>query len=132
MPPDVSAAIERLAVLLRERFGERMREYTLFGSRARGDARADSDVDLLVVVDRLDEAERSEVFDLAWRAAFLGMEGGGEYIVLAPVPYSTSQAAEHRQRERRLMREIDEQGVDLWTHAEARESGPRQVAAGAQ
>jgi uncharacterized protein len=117
LPPDVSAAIERLAALLRERFGERVREYTLFGSRARGNARADSDVDLLVVVDGLSEMERGEVFDLAWAAGVAGMEGDGEYIVLAPLPYSTGQAAEQRQRERRLMREVDERGVPLWSHS---------------
>jgi len=40
------------ARLLRERLGQRVREVVLFGSRARGDARADSDNDDVVVVDR--------------------------------------------------------------------------------
>jgi len=34
--------------------GARLRQVLLFGSRARGDAAADSDYDLLVVVDRVD------------------------------------------------------------------------------
>jgi predicted nucleotidyltransferase len=33
--------------------GERVRKIILFGSRARGDARADSDYDLLVVLDEI-------------------------------------------------------------------------------
>lgn len=37
---------------MRERLGSRVRRIVLFGSRARGDARSDSDYDVLVVVDR--------------------------------------------------------------------------------
>lgn len=97
--------------MLEARFGARVQELTLFGSRARGDAREDSDVDVLVVVDELSEPERGEVFGLAWSA---GM-GGDEYVVLAPIPYSTAQARELRRREKRLMREIAEHGVPLWS-----------------
>jgi hypothetical protein len=108
--PEVVAALECLGASLRSRFGERLQEFTLFGSRARGDAREDSDVDVLVVIDQLSERERGEVFDLAWSA---GM-GGDEYVVLAPIPYSTAQARELRSREKRLMREIANHGVPLW------------------
>jgi hypothetical protein len=45
--------------LLEEHFGERLVPATLFGSYARGDARADSDVDVAIVLDRIDSpAER--------------------------------------------------------------------------
>lgn len=37
---------------VRERLGSRVRRVVLFGSRARGDARDDSDYDVIVVVDR--------------------------------------------------------------------------------
>jgi predicted nucleotidyltransferase len=37
---------------VRERLGSRVRKVVLFGSRARGDARDDSDYDVVVVVDR--------------------------------------------------------------------------------
>jgi uncharacterized protein len=51
--PEVREAIERFRESVRSRFGGRLRQITLFGSQARGDAHADSDVDLLVVVDAL-------------------------------------------------------------------------------
>jgi len=40
------------ARLVRERLGPRVLEVVLFGSRARGEAREDSDYDVVVVVDR--------------------------------------------------------------------------------
>lgn len=107
--PEVAVALERFRQLARSRFGDRLQELTVFGSRARGDAREDSDVDILVVVDQLSESERDEVFDLAWRAAM----AGEEYVVLAPIPYSSERAAESRRLEKRLMREIDAQGIRL-------------------
>lgn len=42
----------------------------VFGSRTRGDARADSDLDLLVVVERIDPPIRAAVLEAAWRAGF--------------------------------------------------------------
>jgi uncharacterized protein len=48
--PD-AVALE-FAQLVRERLGGRVRSIILFGSRARGDARAESDYDVVVVVDR--------------------------------------------------------------------------------
>jgi predicted nucleotidyltransferase len=110
LPPDVARVLERFSGALEQRFGSRTRELKLFGSRVRGDAHEDSDVDLLVVVDDLSESERGEVFDLAWAAA----AAEDEFVVLAPIPYSTQQVAEQRRREKRLLREIDAHGVPLW------------------
>lgn len=51
-----------LAEWLHERFGDDLVEATLFGSTARGDADADSDIDLLLVFRRdLTNDERGEI-----------------------------------------------------------------------
>ncbi|MGH7320337.1 MAG: nucleotidyltransferase domain-containing protein [Candidatus Rokuibacteriota bacterium] len=51
MPADpVSADLHRYVKLLKARFGTDLISVVLFGSRARSEARAESDVDLLVVV----------------------------------------------------------------------------------
>jgi predicted nucleotidyltransferase len=49
--------VERIAALvaedLRQLYGQRLRQVLLFGSWARGDATDDSDIDLMVVLDRV-------------------------------------------------------------------------------
>jgi hypothetical protein len=54
--PDARAIARAVARDLRELYGERLKHVILFGSRARGDADPESDIDLLVV---LDEAHRA-------------------------------------------------------------------------
>ena len=43
--------MREFATMLRQRLGSHLRQILLFGSRARGDAQASSDYDMLVVVD---------------------------------------------------------------------------------
>ena len=43
--------VQEFAATLRQRLGPHLRQLLLFGSRARGDAQAGSDYDMLVVVD---------------------------------------------------------------------------------
>ncbi len=109
-PSPVAAALARFHAALAGRFGARLREVVLFGSWARGEAHEDSDVDVLVLVDELDENERREVMDLAYDADAADREA---WVGISPLPYSTAQAAELRCRERLLFREIARDGVAL-------------------
>ena len=65
---------ENVAEDLRGLYGERLRHVLLFGSWARGDAAVDSDVDLLVVLDRIEQpwAERRRMSEILWRHSFDG------------------------------------------------------------
>jgi predicted nucleotidyltransferase len=51
---------ERLMELVLQSQGDRVRRVILFGSRARGDARPDSDYDLLVVMGELSKGEHDQ------------------------------------------------------------------------
>jgi uncharacterized protein len=95
------------------RFGARLHEVVLFGSWARGDAHEESDVDLLVVVDGLDERERRDVMDAAYDAAAAAVDMA-DCVSISPLPYSTAQVTELRSRERRLFRDIAAEGAPLW------------------
>ncbi len=48
--PDVDALLEKLRQALKDRLSQQVDRLWLFGSRARGDARVDSDIDVLVVL----------------------------------------------------------------------------------
>ena len=55
------------ATRIRARLGPRVKEIRLFGSRARGDARADSDYDVLLVLDQRSPEVRAEILEVAVR-----------------------------------------------------------------
>jgi predicted nucleotidyltransferase len=58
-------AVQTFVHKVGQRFPDRVRAILLFGSRARGDAGPDSDIDLLVVMDTPDLETRRAIRDLA-------------------------------------------------------------------
>jgi len=108
LSPAVAAALARLRAALARRFGPRLREVVLFGSHARGEAHEESDVDVLVVIDDLTEAERRDVIGMSYGAEDKGDDG---WVGLSPLPVSTAHAAEQRARGRLLFRDIEREGV---------------------
>ena len=109
LPPIVAEALARFTRALRGRFGPRVVELVLFGSRARGEAHEDSDVDVLVVIDELSDEERVSVIDLAYAAG----NTASDWVGLSPLAYSSEQATRMRAGGRRLVRDIDREGIRL-------------------
>ena len=58
-------ALTRFVDLLQQQLGGRVQQVVLFGSKARGDSRAWSDIDVLIVVDREDWRLSHAISDLA-------------------------------------------------------------------
>lgn len=69
---DPEAVARAVADDLRELYGARLRSVILFGSWARGEAHPESDIDLLVVLDRVDSfwKEEKRMRDVLWRHSF--------------------------------------------------------------
>jgi len=106
-PPPLSRleadALTAFAARVRERFGPRLTDLRLFGSRARGEGHAQSDLDLLVLVDGLTREERREVLDLAFD---VGLASG---LILSPL----AQDSRRWRRDLPLAVAIDREGAPL-------------------
>jgi uncharacterized protein len=92
---------------VRARFGARLELIRLFGSYARGDHGADSDVDVLVVIQELIDRERREVFEIAFD---VHLERG---IDVSPLALSSAEWSDRRDRELLLVSDIDREGMNL-------------------
>lgn len=101
------AALGTLKDRVSERFGDRLGKTVLFGSYARGEAREDSDVDVLVVIDGLTARERTGVYTLG---ADVWMETG---VRLAPIAFSKEEWEELARRELLLADDVGQQGILL-------------------
>jgi predicted nucleotidyltransferase len=66
-----------------------LRKLVLFGSRARNEARADSDVDLVAVVDA---APQSGPRTVQWRLALIGVDAAFDLIVLSSAEWEAAAA----------------------------------------
>ncbi len=110
LPGAARAALQRFRSAVERRFGGRLLELVVFGSRARGDANEESDTDVLVVVRGLTGSERVELFGFAYDADAAAPDPD-DWVGLSVLAYSDDQVADLRSRERLLLRNIDREGL---------------------
>jgi predicted nucleotidyltransferase len=92
---------------IREHFPDRILAVTLYGSKARGDADDESDIDLLVLVDVEDDEFRSELWAIASNVSL-------EYnVVVSPQVFGQERWDETRRIRMPLYRAIEADGVPL-------------------
>lgn len=108
LPATVEETLQAFVTGLRQRFGQRLVSIRLFGSYAREDATADSDVDCLVLLDRVDRADDRAITDLA---ADLVWQIGG--VVISPLTMSAADFEAWKALERRAALEIERDGIAL-------------------
>jgi len=107
LTPNERAAIGEYVARIDDRFPGRVFSVILFGSKARGDADAESDIDLLVRVD----VESGEFGSELWRVA---SDVSLEYnVVLSVRVYAQARLAEARRMRLPLCRAVVADGVPL-------------------
>lgn len=104
------AAIMEYISRIQKRFPDRILAVTLFGSKARGDADDDSDIDLLVLVDAEDDGLRDELWRIASRVSL------DRNVVISPRVFGRTRWAEIRRIRMPLYRAIQADGVPLMSH----------------
>jgi len=95
--------VERFKSLVSQRV--KVNEVRVFGSRARGDATEWSDLDVLVVVDRLDHSIEKYISDCAWETGF------PDDVVVMPVSISTDTLKNSPVRESVFIRNVYREGI---------------------
>jgi len=96
-------AIEKFKSLVSQRV--KIIDLRVFGSRARGDASEYSDLDVLVVVDRLDHPIEKFISDCAWEAGF------HEDILIMPVAVSMDAVKSSPLKESVFIKNVYREGV---------------------
>lgn len=104
IPPDILARLERTKASVAALLGPRLREVRLFGSYARSQATDASDVDVLLLVDRLDEGDRDRILEA------VVLSGG---ILLSPLILTVAQLDSLRARELLIAQDLDREGITL-------------------
>ena len=112
-------AVQEFVDALVTAFPERIKLMRLFGSRARGEGDKESDLDLLIVVDKEDEKLDDKIIDL------MG-EIGGKYIqLIAPLTISSYELENLNYQLYRLLMEVRGGGIDFWRSPGMSEDGGR-------
>jgi predicted nucleotidyltransferase len=108
LPAIVEVTLQAFLAGVRDRFGPRVAGMRLFGSYARGDATEDSDVDCLVLLDRVDQDDDRAITNLA---ADLTWQIAG--VVVSPMIMSVAEFEAWKASERRTPLEIEREGIPL-------------------
>lgn len=104
--PSVRTALKEARHRLEVMYGDRLVHVTLYGSQARGEAREDSDVDVLVIL--RDDYELYPEFKRLSPLSLDLLERYGVYVSLQPFSEE-----EYRERQSPLMINVRKEGVEL-------------------
>ena len=105
MNPVEKKIVDTFALLIKKKLS--VHRIELFGSRARGDADPDSDMDLLVIVDDLSAEVEDYISECAWEAGFK------HGIVLVPVVFTRDEWENSPERYSLLAEVIRAEGVHI-------------------
>jgi len=105
---DEVSALEELSSRLTRRLGNEIRQIILFGSKARGDFRSESDIDVLVIALRRDWDFRQEIYDVVLD---ISLEMG---VLLSVKVMSLEEFDRFHSLESPFVLNVQREGVPIW------------------
>jgi predicted nucleotidyltransferase len=82
-------------------------DFSVFGSRARGDAGEDSDMDVFIEVENLDKDIKRRVQDATWEVGF------ENFMVISPLIFTRDELENSPLRSSPIVRVIKEEGAQI-------------------
>jgi len=82
-------------------------DFSVFGSRACGDAAEDSDLDVFVEVETLDNGLKARILDIAWEVGF------ENFLVISPLIFTRDELENSPLRSSPIVRAITEEGLRI-------------------
>ena len=82
-------------------------DFYVFGSRARGDATEDSDMDVFIEVENLDKDLKERVQDAAWKVGF------ENFMVISPLIFTRDELENSPLRSPPIVKVIKEEGSQI-------------------
>ncbi len=106
--PEVRTAIAAYVQRVATDYADEVLSITLYGSQARGEASAESDIDLFVVVYHDTSSLREALADLAWQVQF------EHDVVISDIIRSVEQVGRMQARRFPYYQSIEREGILLW------------------
>ena len=100
------AAAEEYARQVRARFGKRTSRITLYGSAARGDWTDESDIDVLILLDREEPGDMEWLVNTAYAVGI-----SQRHLLLQPVMLTADEFKHLVDRERRFATDVLNEGI---------------------
>ena len=107
LTPNEQRALEELRTSLSGWLRPHCVRMILFGSKVRGDDDEESDLDVALIVNRLDRALKRQIFDLVADIELKHDVVIGSWVV------SSEEFQDLRSRERRIALDIEQEGIQL-------------------
>ncbi len=101
-------AVSLFCDFLKKEAGEHIHAIVLFGSRARGEGHEDSDVDILIVLNKEDNSLKIKIWDHAYKVF------NDTDIVISPLVLSLEQFEKLLNHERLIALTIQKEGIKLY------------------
>jgi len=101
-------AVDEFVSLVVQRMSDQVKELTLFGSKARGDYRRNSDIDVLVLIDQENLKNWERIQSLS---AFVSLKFD---VVLSALVMDAKRYKTHSRLRTLLFKNISQDGIPLW------------------